>query len=53
MINNKKISPIVNGLFIRGRKIFPLFLSHSVIMKISNKQELRQMAFDHLSYTGF
>ena len=32
MLNNKKINPTVTELFIRGRKIFLLFLSHNLVL---------------------
>ena len=61
MLSNKKIQSIVPELFIRYRKeMFLLFLWHSIIllnirensnhyffMKISNKQELQQIAINH------
>ena len=37
MLSNKKLNPIVTELFIRGRKL----------MKIPNKRELKQTAFNH------
>ena len=66
MLSNKKLNPIVNELFIRGRKLnISLFLLHnyyfsalkniklnsrySFIMKIPNKQELQQIAFNYSS----
>ena len=32
MLNNKKINPTVTELFIKGRKIFLLFLSHNLVL---------------------
>ena len=32
MLNNKKINPTVTELFIKGRKIFLLFLSHNIVL---------------------
>ena len=32
MLNNKKINTTVTELFIRGRKIFLLFLSHNLVL---------------------
>ena len=31
MLSNKKLNPIVTELFIKGRKLFLLFLSHNLI----------------------
>ena len=58
MLDNKTVNPIATELFLRGRKLNILFLSHSFIllyqinirlnstnyftMKIPNKQELQQ-----------
>ena len=58
MLGNKTLNPIATELFLRGRKLNILFLSHSFIllyqinirlnstnyftMKIPNKQELQQ-----------
>ena len=47
MLNNKKLSPIVTELFIRGRKL------NIYIMKIHNKRELQQIAFNHSSDIDF
>ena len=33
MLNNKKINPTVTELFIKGRKIFLLFLSHNLVLQ--------------------
>ena len=33
MFNNKKLSPVVTKLFIRGKKIFLPFLSHNFILQ--------------------
>ena len=66
MLSNEKLNPIVNELFIRGRKLnvslvfitqsyfavpknIRLNLLHYFIMKISNKRELQQIAFNHSS----
>ena len=65
MLDNKTVNPIATELFLRGRKLNILFLSHSFIllyqinirlnsthyftMKIPNKQELRQVTFNHSS----
>ena len=70
MLSNKKLNPIVNELFIRGRKLnisivfitqsyFPhpknirLNSTHYFIMKIQNKRELQQIAFNHSSDIDF
>ena len=69
MISNKKLNPIVTELFIRGRKLnILLFLSHNYfavpknirlnsahcfVMKIPNKQELQQVAFNCSSDIDF
>ena len=47
MLNNKKLSPIVTELFIRGREL------NIYIMKIHNKRELQQIAFNHSSDIEF
>ena len=59
MFSNKKRNPIVTELFIRWKKIkyFSCFLIHNLIslfqknfvMKIPNKGELLQIAFNHSS----
>ena len=59
MIHNKKLSPIVTELFIRGRKLnislvfIPKYVrlntSHFLIAKIPNKRELQQIAINHSS----
>ena len=62
--SNKKLSPLVTQLFIRGRKLilenYPLFLSnfklnstHYFLIKISNKSELQQITFNHSSDINF
>ena len=70
ILSNKKLTPIVTELFIRGRKlnIFLVIISqfyfvvpksirlnstHNLIMKILNKQELQQVAFNHSSGIDF
>ena len=69
MLSNKKLNPIVAELFIRGRKlsISLVFLhnlilpyqenrlnsTHYFIMKIPNKQELQQTAFNYSSDINF
>ena len=69
MLSNKKPNPIVTGLFLRGRKCCSLVFitqyyfavpkildqnrARYVIMKITNKQELQQIAFDQLSDINF
>ena len=59
---NKKLSPVVTQMFLRGRKlnISFVFLSqscfsttHYFIVKVSNKRELQQVASNHLSYIEF
>ena len=53
-ISNKKVNPIVTELFIRGRKLtFRLNSTHYFIMKIPNKQELQQTAFNDSSDIDF
>ena len=63
-LSNKKLNPIVNELFIRGRKLnISLFIllfqniglnsTHYFIMKIPNKKELQQIAFNHSSDINF
>ena len=62
MLSNKKLNPIVTELFIRGRKLnislvhlsflavpknIRLSSAHYFIVKIPNKRELQQTAFNH------
>ena len=65
MLSNKKLNKIVNELFIRGGKIFLLFLSHNLtslfqkkiilnsthyfIMKFPDQKGLQQTAYNHSS----
>ena len=66
MLSNKTLNPIVNELFIRGRKLnisfvfiaqsyfaVPKNIRLNFIMKIPNKQELQQIAFNHSSDIDF
>ena len=63
MISNKKLRPIVTELLIRGRKVNTStgFITQSYfqvfhtffIMKIPNKWELQQIAFNHSSDIDF
>ena len=69
MLSNKSLNPIVTELFIRGRKlnISPVSITesyfavpknrlnstHYFIMKIPNKRELQQIAFNHSSDIDF
>ena len=70
MFGNKKLNPIVTGLFISGRNLNISFIfiiqfyfavsksirlnsMHYFIMKISNKKELQQIAFNHSSDIDF
>ena len=66
MLNNKQLNPTVTELFIRGRKLIisPVFIllcqknirlnsTQYSIMKIPNKQELQQIAFNHSSDIDF
>ena len=68
MIGNKKLSPIVTELIIRGRKLnistaFTILFSctkavrlnytHFFIVKIPNKREFQQIAFNHPSNFDF
>ena len=69
MLSNKELNPIVAGLFIRGKKIIIFFAfitqcyfavpknilnsTHCFIMKIPNKRELQQMAFNDSSDIEF
>ena len=62
---NKKLNPIVTELFIRGRKLsisllfiaapknIWLYSTHYFVMKILNKIELQQIAFNHSSNIDF
>ena len=70
MLSNKKLNPIVNELFFRGRKLnislafitksyfvvpknIRLNSTHYFVMKIPNKRELQQIAFNHSSDIDF
>ena len=65
MISYKKLNSIVTKLFIRGRKLnisqsyfalpknIRLNSTHYFVMKILNKQDLQQTAFNHLSDIEF
>ena len=65
MLSNKKLNPIVTELFIGGRKlnISLVFLTvpkhirpnstHYFVMKIPNKRELQEIAFNHSSDVDF
>ena len=67
MVTNKKLNPIVTELFIRGRKlnIYLDFITKSyftvpkdirlnqMLEIITSKQELQQIAFNHLSDIDF
>ena len=64
MLSNEKLNPIVTELFIRGTKLIPQSYfavpknirpnsTHYFIMKIPNKQELQQIAFNRSSYIDF
>ena len=69
MLSNKKLYPIVFELFIRGRKLNISFVfitrsyfavpknrlnsTHYFVMKIPNKRELQQIAFNHSSDIDF
>ena len=61
MESNKKLTPVVTELFLRGRKlnvsffyITILFQSvYNFIMKTSNKRKLQQIASNHYSDTDF
>ena len=50
MESNKKLSPIVTELFLRGRK---LDILHCFIMKIPNKKEFHQIASNRSSDIDF
>ena len=68
MLSNKKLNPIVSELFIRKITIYLVFIKqsyfaapknirlnsrHYFIMKIPNKRELQQIAFNHSSDIEF
>ena len=61
MLSNKKLNPIVTELFITGRKlnISLIFVTesqhttHYFVMKIPNKWEFQQIAFNHSSDIDF
>ena len=69
MLSKKNLNPIVTELFIRGRKLnisfvfkqsyFPVLnnvritSTHYCIVKIRNKRELQQIAFNHSSNFDF
>ena len=54
MLSNEKLNLILTELFTRGRKLKIYLLSgHYFIMTSSNKQELQQIAFNHLSDIDF
>ena len=69
ILNNEKLTPVETELFIRGRKLHislvfitqsyfsvsknRLNSAHYFIMKISKKQELQQIAFNHSSDIDF
>ena len=66
MLSNKKLNPIVTELFITGRKLnislvsitqsyFAVRLNSTqyFVMKIPNKRELQQTAFNHSSDIEF
>ena len=67
MLSNKKLNPIVPELFIRSIKqnITLVFITQSIpkiirpnsthyfVMKIPNKRELQQIAFNNSSYIDF
>ena len=50
ILSNKKLNPIVTELFIRSRKLNSV---NYFIMKIPNKRELQQIAYNHSSDTDF
>ena len=50
ILSNKKFNPIVTELFIRSRKLNSV---NYFIMKIPNKRELQQIAYNHSSDTDF
>ena len=54
MLSNEQLNLILTELFTRGRKLKVYLLSgHYFIMTSSNKQELQQIAFNHLSDIDF
>ena len=61
MLHNKKLNPTLTELFIRSRMLNislvfitqSYFATHYFIMKISNKRELQQIAFNHSSDIDF
>ena len=53
MFSNKQFVPVVIELFVRGRLEKILYFIDYFIMKIPNKQELRQVAFNNWSDNGF
>ena len=69
MLSNEKLNPIVTELFIIGRKLnISVFIAqsyfavpknirlnstHYFVMKIPNKRELQQIAFNHSSGVEF
>ena len=54
MLSNKRLNLIVTELFIRGGELKAYLVSgHYFIIKISNKQELQQIAFNHSSDIEF
>ena len=56
MINNKRLSPIIIKLFIRGRKLnisIVIITQSYFITKIPNKRELQQTALNHSSDIDF
>ena len=61
MLRNKKLNPTLTKLFIRSRMLNislvfitqSYFATHYFIMKIPNKRELQQIAFNHSSDIDF
>ena len=68
LLTNKKLNPIVTKLFVRGKKLVLVFIiqsyfavpknirlnsTHYFVMKIPNKRELQQIAFNHSSDIDF
>ena len=60
MLSSKKCNPVVTELFIKRRKLsISLFFiarlnsTHYFLMKILNKRELQQTAFNHLTDIDF
>ena len=60
MLNYKKLNQTVTELFIRRRKlnislafITQFYRKHSFVMKIANKRELQQIAFNYSSGIDF